>query len=122
VPQAGRYFCVIPGMLRAFTIFLVGLIVVIGFGAFARNVLGLGCVGPVLPAWGCLAAPLPDSLPGNLGMVWYLFLAGVGFAACYIVRDIVYLVGGMAARLLFPKLAAAGAADSEPPRRGYRIR
>jgi hypothetical protein len=109
-------------MLRAFTIFLAGLIVVIGFGAFARDVLGLGCVGPVLPVWGCLAAPLPDTLPGNLGLVWYLFLAGVGFAICYIVRDIVYLVGRMAARRLFPKLAAAAGAQSEPPKRTYRIR
>jgi hypothetical protein len=109
-------------MLRALTIFLVGLIVVLGFGAFSRDVLGLGCVGPVLPAWGCLAAPLPDTLPGNLGMFWYMFLAVVGFAICYVIRDIVYLAGGFAARRLFPKLAAAAGAEAEPPKRSYRIR
>ena len=109
-------------MVRALTIFLLGLIVVLTFGAFSRDVLGLGCVGPVLPAWGCLASPLPDTLPGNLGLFWYLFLGAVGFAACYIVRDTVFLVGGFAIRRLFPKLAAGAGAQSEPPRRSYPIR
>ena len=55
-------------MFRALTIFLLGVIVVLVFGAFARDVIGLGCVGPVLPAWGCLSEPLPDTIPGSMGM------------------------------------------------------
>jgi hypothetical protein len=111
-------------MLRALTIFLLGVIVVLVFGAFARDVVGLGCVGPVLPAWGCLSEPLPDTIPGNLGMLWYLFLAGVGFAICYVVKDAVYLIAGFAGRHLFPRLARTAPVELDPTQtqRGYRIR
>jgi hypothetical protein len=109
-------------MVRALTIFLIGVIVVITFGAFARDVLGLSCVGPVLPAWGCLSEPLPDTLPGNLGMLWYGFLALVGFAICYVIRDIVYLTGQAVGRRVFPHLAKAAGVEAEPPQRSYRIR
>lgn len=109
-------------MARALVIFLIGVIVVISFGAFARDVLGLSCVGPVLPVWGCLSEPLPDTIPGSIGLLWYLFLAAVGFAICYVVRDIVYLVGQAVGRRLFPQLAKAAGVESEPPRRSYRIR
>jgi hypothetical protein len=109
-------------MARALTIFLIGVIVVITFGAFARDVLGLSCVGPVLPAWGCLSEPLPDTVPGSLGMLWYGFLAVVGFAICYVIRDIVYLVGQAIGRRAFPHLAKAAGVEAEPPPRSYRIR
>ncbi|HEX6349980.1 MAG TPA: hypothetical protein VF160_11400 [Candidatus Dormibacteraeota bacterium] len=109
-------------MSRALTIFLVGVIVVITFGAFARDVLGLSCVGPQLPVWGCLSEPLPDTLPGNMGMLWYLFLAAVGFAICYVVRDIVYLLGQALGRRVFPHLAKAAGVEAETPQRSYRIR
>ncbi len=86
--------------------------------------VGLGCVGPVLPAWGCLSEPLPDTLPGNLGMLWYLFLAVVGFAICYIVKDAVYLIAGFVGRRLFPHLARAANVELDPTQtqRGYRVR
>ena len=111
-------------MFRALTIFLVGVIVVLVFGAFARDVVGLGCVGPVLPAWGCLSAPLPDTLPGSMGILWYLFLAGVGFAICYIVKDAVFLVSGFVGRRIVPRFARAAQVELDPTQtqRGYRIR
>jgi hypothetical protein len=111
-------------MFRALTIFLLGVIVVLVFGAFARDVIGLGCVGPVLPAWGCLSEPLPDTIPGSMGILWYLFLGAVGFAICYIVKDAVYLIAGFVGHRIFPRLPGAARVELDPTQtqRGYRVR
>ena len=111
-------------MFRALTIFLVGVIVVLVFGAFARDVVGLSCVGPVLPAWGCLSEPLPDTIPGSLGILWYLFLAGVGFALCYVIKDAVFLIAGFVGQHLVPRVIKAPQVELDPTQtqRGYRIR
>lgn len=106
-------------MVRALTIFAVGLAVVLGFGWFSRTVLHLDCLGPYIDGWGCLSAPLPQEIPGNSIQLFYLGVALAGFAACLVVKDLVWSLAGTAAGRLFPGWIARAKA---PEQRSYRIR
>jgi hypothetical protein len=47
--------------------FLAGLLVLfVAFDFLSRDVLHIDCIGPVLPAWGCLAEPYPTTI-GAMG-------------------------------------------------------
>ena len=49
-------------MKRTLIVFFSLVATVFLFDQLARRVLGLDCMGPVLPAWGCLAEPYPTTL------------------------------------------------------------
>lgn len=108
-------------MWRATLIFLALAGLVLGTGTVARNVLGLGCVGPVLPAWGCLAVPYPDYLPSGFTLYYY---AGVAFGAwllCYTLRNPVFFAGNRLLRLAFPRwMREFDQAQDQP--RGWKYR
>lgn len=108
-------------MLRASVIFLVLSGVVLGTGTIARDVLGLGCLGPVLPAWGCLAVPYPDTLPSGFTLHYYAGLAGAVWLVCYGLRNPVFFLGNRLLRLAFPRWMREFDAAQEPART-YRLR
>ena len=85
-------------MKRTLIVFasLVGLIFL--FDQVSRRLLGLDCIGPVLPAWGCVAEPYPATfaaggqLSGSL-----LFYGGLGagcLLAAVVLKDIVFNTTG----------------------------
>ncbi len=106
---------------RATVIFLGAAIAVFGAGSLARGVLGLGCLGPVLPAWGCLAAPYPDTLPSGAAPFYWTSIALGGWLLCFALRNPVWLLLGLALRRLFPSQLARIEATREQPR-GWNIR
>ncbi|HEX6547734.1 MAG TPA: hypothetical protein VF134_03215 [Candidatus Dormibacteraeota bacterium] len=106
-------------MLRATTIFLVLAALVLGFGTLARSVLHLDCLGPVLPAWGCLAAPYPTTLPDGFGPFYYVAIAVAGWLACYTIRNPVYFAAGFVFKRLFPGVMEE-ATKPEPKAWRYR--
>jgi hypothetical protein len=108
-------------MLRASIAFLALAGVVLGTGTVARDLLGLGCVGPVLPAWGCLAVPYPDTLPSGFTLYYYAGLAGAAWLACYAVRNPLFFLGNWLLRLAFPGWMRELKA-SQAPARSYKIR
>ncbi len=108
-------------MLRATVIFLALAGVVLGTGSLARDVLGLGCVGPVLPAWGCLAVPYPDTLPSGFTLYYYVGVAGAAWLACYTLRNPLFFFGNWALRRAFPRWMKDFDAGQAPPR-SYNIR
>jgi hypothetical protein len=44
-------------MKRTLIVFATLVAIVFVSDQVSRRILGLDCIGPVLPAWGCLAAP-----------------------------------------------------------------
>ncbi len=89
-------------MWRASLLFLALAGAVLGIGTLARDVLGLGCVGPVLPAWGCLAVPYPDTLPSGFTLYYYAGLAGGLWLFCYTIRNPAFFFANWLLRLAFP--------------------
>lgn len=94
------------------------------FDQISRHMLGLDCIGPVLPVWGCLAAPYPGTfaaagdLTGNL--IVYGAVALGALAAAYVLGEV---GSGAAAYLLKryrPDLLKKMEPDEEP--RTYRVR
>jgi hypothetical protein len=106
-------------MVRAITIFVVGVGVVLGFGAFSRGVLHLDCLGPYIDGWGCLSAPLPQELPGNSVELFYFGVGLAGFVVCLVVKDLVWGLAGSIAGRLFPGWIRRATA---PEPQSYRIR
>jgi hypothetical protein len=104
-------------MGRATVVFVAGAALVLGVSTIARNLLHLDCIGPVLPEWGCLAAPYPATLPG--GTIWFYYgaIAFAGFVACYAARDLVWNAAALIAR----RLGWLEAVEERKPT-GYRIR
>ncbi len=111
-------------MGRALTVFGVLVFAVLFVGWFARAILHLGCLGPVIEGWGCLATPYPDVLPGNSVDLYYFGVAVVVLASCYVVKDLVWSAAGFFAGRLFPRWAHRAAVDASETatQRGYRIR
>lgn len=108
-------------MLRASLIFLALAGVVLGTGTVARDLLGLGCVGPVLPAWGCLAVPYPDTLPSGFTLYYYAGLAGGAWLLCYALRNPVFFFANWLLRTAFPRWMREFDAAQEPVRT-YKLR
>ena len=76
-------------MFRASVLFVLLAALVAGVSAVSRSLLHLDCIGPVLPAWGCLAVPYPDSIPGGQP-AYYAAIAVGAWIACYLVRNAVF--------------------------------
>ena len=108
-------------MLRATAAFLLLAGAVLGAGTLARDVLGLGCVGPVLPAWGCLAIPYPDTLPSGFTLYYYVAVAGAAWLVCYTARNPLFFLGNRLLRLAFPRWMRELDAAREAPS-PYRLR
>jgi len=111
-------------MKRTLIVFFALVGVVLIFDQVSRRVLGLDCIGPVLPAWGCLAAPYPGTLAsagdmsGSL-LVYGALIAG-GLLAAFALRDIVFGAAGYLLGRYQPELVKKMAGDEEP--RSYRVR
>src|SRR5438876_555609 len=70
------------GIAKTTAIFLVIAGVLAGASFLGRDLLHLACVGPVLPAWGCLSAPYPDTLPATQPAAFWV-QAGAGAPATF---------------------------------------
>src|SRR2546423_12068392 len=93
LPVESAASCVIPaGMRRTLTVFVAIVATVFVFDQVARHLLGLDCIGMVLPAWGCVAEPYPTTLgaAGDLSqsLIVYGGMALGFFALPFLVRDL----------------------------------
>jgi hypothetical protein len=112
-------------MKRTLIVFLALVAVVFVCDQVSRRILGLDCIGPVLPVWGCLAAPYPTTFAaaGNLSgslLVYGAIIAG-GLLAAFALRDIVFGGAGYLLGRYRPDLVKKMAGDDEEPR-SYRMR
>ena len=90
------------GIAKTSAIFLVIAAVLAAASFTGRNVLGLACVGPVLPAWGCLSAPYPSTLPNTQPLLFWIGIVAGGWLACYVIRDLVFKALALLISTLFP--------------------
>jgi hypothetical protein len=111
--------------MRRTAIVFFGLVgVVFVSDQVSRRILGLDCIGPVLPVWGCVAQPYPStfaaagSLSGSL--LVYGGMIGVGLLAAFVLRDIVFGAAGYLLGRYRPDLVKKMADEKEP--RSYRMR
>ena len=111
------------GMKRMLIVFFGIAAVFFVFDQVSRRLLGLDCVGPVLPVWGCLAEPVPTTFAsmGDVSgsILTYGGLIGGGLVAAYLLRNLVFTVGGYLLGRYRPDVAAR--LSGEEPK-GYRIR
>jgi hypothetical protein len=111
-------------MKRTLIIFvaLVGLVFL--FDQVSRHLLGLDCIGPVLPVWGCLAEPYPTTFgaAGDLSasILTYGGLLAGGLVAAFLVRNLVFTAAGYLLGRYRPDVVAKLAGEEEP--RSYRVR
>ena len=111
-------------MKRTLIVFLALTGVVFIFDQVSRRILGLDCIGPVLPAWGCLAEPYPTTfatagaLSGSL--LVYGGLVGAGLLGAFALRDIAFSAAGYLLGRYRPDLVKKLAGGEEP--RSYRMR
>jgi hypothetical protein len=115
---------VTPDMKRTLIVFiaLVGLVFL--FDLVSRRFLGLDCIGPVLPVWGCVAQPYPTTF-GSAGtlsgsILTYGGLLGGALLAAFLVRNLVFTAAGYLLGRYRPDVVARLAGEEEP--RGYRVR
>jgi len=106
-------------VVRALTIFVIGLGVVLGFGWFSRGVLHLDCLGPYIDGWGCLSAPLPQEIPGNSIQLFYFGVGLAGFVVCLMVKDLLWTLAGTIAGRFFSGWIRKA---TTPEPRGYPLR
>jgi hypothetical protein len=111
-------------MKRTLIVFFTLVAIVFLSDQVSRRVLGLDCMGPVLPAWGCLAMPYPTTF-GEAGdmsrslLVYGGLIAG-GLFVAFVLRDIVFGAAGYLLGRYRPELVKKMAGNEEP--RGYRTR
>jgi hypothetical protein len=89
-------------MVRASAIFVVIAAVLASASFLARAILHFDCVGPVLPVWGCLSQPYPDTFPATQPLLFWIGLAVGGWIACFVVRDLVFKGAAWFISKLFP--------------------
>ena len=122
--EIGRRF-VDQDMKRTLIVFFFLVVAVFISDFFSRKVLGLDCIGPVLPVWGCLAQPYPTTFgaAGDLSgsILVYGGLIGVGLLAAYMVRNLVFGAAGYLLGRYRPELARKLAGETDEAR-SYRIR
>jgi hypothetical protein len=111
-------------MKRTLIVFFGLVAIVFVFDQVSRRILGLDCIGPLLPAWGCLAEPYPTTfsaagdVSGSL-LVYGGIIAG-GLFVAFVLKDIVFGAAGYVLGRYRPDLVKKMAGDEEP--RGYRMR
>lgn len=110
-------------MRRTLIVFVALLVLFLAFDQVSRRVIGLDCIGPVLPVWGCLAEPYPTAM-GSMGdftgsVLTYGGLIAGGLIAAFLLRDLVFTVGGYLLGRYRPDVAKELAGE-EP--KGYRVR
>jgi hypothetical protein len=115
---------VISAMRRTFIVFVALVALFFAFDQVARRLLGLDCIGPVLPVWGCVAEPYPTTL-GSIGdlsgsLLTYGGLIAGGLVAAWLLRNLVFTVAGYLLGRYRPEVVAKLAGEEEP--RGYKIR
>jgi hypothetical protein len=110
-------------MRRTLTVFAVIVFAVFVFDQVSRHLLGLDCIGMVLPAWGCVAEPYPTTFAaaGDLSqsLIVYGGMALGFFALAYIIRDLAFGAAGYLLGRYRPDIVKKLSKD-EP--RSYRIR
>jgi len=111
-------------MKRTLIVFFGLVAVVFVCDQVSRRILGLDCIGPVLPAWGCVAAPYPTTFAaaGNLSgslLVYGAMIAG-GLLAAFVLRDVAFGAAGYLLSRFRPDLVKKLAEEEEP--RSYRMR
>ena len=111
-------------MKRTLIVFFGLVAIVFTFDQVSRRILGLDCMGPVLPAWGCLAEPYPTTFgaAGNLSgslLVYGGIITG-GLLAAYVIRNIIFGAAGYVLGRYRPDLVKKMAGEDEP--RSYRMR
>jgi hypothetical protein len=111
-------------MKRTLIVFATLLAIVFVSDQVSRRILGLDCIGPVLPAWGCLAEPYPGTFgsAGNLSgslLVYGCIIVG-GLFVAFVLRDVVFGAAGYLLGRYRPDLVKKMAGDEEP--RSYRMR
>jgi hypothetical protein len=90
------------GFAKTSGIFVAIAAILAGGSLLGRAILHFDCVGPVLPAWGCLSAPYPDTLPATQPVLFWVGVAVLGWIACYVVRDLVFRSLAFVISKLFP--------------------
>jgi hypothetical protein len=108
-------------MFRATVIFVVLAGLLAGVNWVSKSVLHLDCLGPMLPVWGCLAKPYPDSVPQGFGPFFYGMIALGVWIACYIARDLVFSLAALGTSRFFRRHDDRGELET-PEGRTYRIR
>lgn len=111
--------------MRKTLIALAALVVVVFlFDQLSRRLLGLDCIGPVLPVWGCLAAPYPGTFAaaGDLSgsLLVYGGIALGAIAAAYVVGEVGSALIAYLLKRYRPDLLARMTPKEEP--RTYRMR
>jgi hypothetical protein len=111
-------------MKRTLIVFFALVGVVFVTDQVSRRLLGLDCMGPMLPVWGCVAAPYPTTFTaaGNLSgslLVYAGMIAG-GLLAAFVLRDIVFTAAGYLLGRYRPDVVKKLSEDGEP--RSYRMR
>jgi hypothetical protein len=119
-----RLLDVTSGMKRTLMVFVALLVLFFGFDQVARRMLGLDCLGPVLPVWGCLAEPYPTTM-GSIGdfsgsVLTYGGLLAGALVAAWLLRNLVFTVAGYLLGRYRPDVISKLAGEEEP--RGYKIR
>jgi len=115
---------VTSGMKRTLIVFFALVALVFAFDFVSRRVLGLDCVGPVLPGWGCLAVPYPTGM-GSIGdfsgsILTYSGLLAGALVAAWLLRNLVFTVAGYLLGRYRPDVITRLAGEEEP--KGYKIR
>jgi hypothetical protein len=111
-------------MKRTLIVFFTVVAIFFVFDFVARRTLGLDCIGPVLPVWGCLAEPYPTTL-GPIGdlsgsiLTYGGLLAGV-LVAAWLLRNLVFTVAGYLLGRYRPDVITKLAGKEEP--KSYKIR
>jgi hypothetical protein len=111
-------------MKRTLVVFFALVVAFVLFDLVSRRILGLDCIGPVLPVWGCLAQPYPTTFAAGADLSGSLLVYGGisagGLLAAYALRDLVFGAAGYLLGRFRPDLVKKMAGDEEP--RSYRMR
>jgi hypothetical protein len=110
------------GIAKTTAIFLVIAGVLAGGSFLGRDLMHLECVGPVLPAWGCLSAPYPDTLPNTQPALFWIGIVAFGWLACYVIRDLVFKALAFVISKLYPGYLEREFQTHPPVPREYKLR
>lgn len=109
---------------RTAVIFFAVLGVIFSADWFARHVLQLNCMGPILPAWGCLAEPWPTTFTdigsASGSLLFYTAVVAGLIVLAFVLRDLVFGAVGFVIGKWKPEWIAKMAPKEEP--RSYRVR